>query len=646
MQETLYQILDVEEDATSEQLRTAYRRQAMKWHPDRNPDNRQASETRFKQISSAYRTLVDPIKRAEYDQELAYLRRHTQSSPGNRFGQDDADISEEEAAKLFFELMLDIAFELAKQGHDDQVIYKELIRMGCPDPIARAVAVMAVKHAGVTNGGGANTTESRTQAKTGRAENNPARPWMRFFARNIDLALFSILGYLAIAFIYPKLLGKDEVGKILIVPFAFAWVFVEAWLLSKYGTTPGKFLLNTKINLASGAIINYDKALSRSIKAWWRGLGAGLPLISSITCFISYNRLKRKGITTWDMEDGFIVTHGRVGNVQGALAIIFLSSLVIFSVALREQEVDQPGFVGTPAYEIPQKTEVSYHPNPNPNPNPLDPYEEMGKLYRSKSYSELLVEANKILSINPGDMLAMNFGGLAFQGLGDIENARRYFSNALNIKNSDPVLLFNLSLTYNSSSEIPIAIGLLQKALQLDPYNQEVSSRLQYLQDGLQKSVAEVINARRVKEEKPVNSNYGYVNGNKTPSHSRVRNINGGVVEKEAPPIMESKDSSSRASKYAYANFASMAALGTSEEIILAIQHGANVNESTSVGTPLTAATQYNRVDVVKMLIQNGADIEGKDRFGKTAMIYAKLKANGEMIELLTQNGAINPFVR
>ncbi|XP_027338557.1 dnaJ homolog subfamily B member 13-like isoform X3 [Abrus precatorius] len=63
-----YKILQVDKNATDEELKKAYRKLAMKWHPDKNPTNKKEAETKFKQISEAYEVLNDPQKRAIYDQ--------------------------------------------------------------------------------------------------------------------------------------------------------------------------------------------------------------------------------------------------------------------------------------------------------------------------------------------------------------------------------------------------------------------------------------------------------------------------------------------------------------------------------------------------------------------------------------------------
>jgi molecular chaperone DnaJ len=61
-----YEVLSVSRDASDQELKAAYRKLAMQYHPDRNPDNPEAEE-QFKACSEAYQVLSDPDKRAAYD---------------------------------------------------------------------------------------------------------------------------------------------------------------------------------------------------------------------------------------------------------------------------------------------------------------------------------------------------------------------------------------------------------------------------------------------------------------------------------------------------------------------------------------------------------------------------------------------------
>jgi len=82
-----YEILGIERDASGDQIKSAYRRLALKHHPDHNRGDAEA-ETRFKECARAYEVLSDPQRRARYDQ---YGHAGLRETPGHDFGSMNID---------------------------------------------------------------------------------------------------------------------------------------------------------------------------------------------------------------------------------------------------------------------------------------------------------------------------------------------------------------------------------------------------------------------------------------------------------------------------------------------------------------------------------------------------------------------------
>ncbi|XP_078170430.1 uncharacterized protein LOC144564705 [Carex rostrata] len=85
-----YKILEVDRDATSDDIRAAYRQLAIKWHPDKNLNKVVEAEAKFKQILEAYQVLIDPKKRLKYD-------RNRESNSATKYGESSSRNAEQNA---------------------------------------------------------------------------------------------------------------------------------------------------------------------------------------------------------------------------------------------------------------------------------------------------------------------------------------------------------------------------------------------------------------------------------------------------------------------------------------------------------------------------------------------------------------------
>lgn len=171
-------------------------------------------------------------------------------------------------------------------------------------------------------------------------EGNPSlypSPWHRLFAREfVDYILFMIALVAAVGIAMELQLISAQNTEILtnILGFSlpFLWIFVEALLLSTWGTTPGKWMMNITVRTDSGEKLSYSQGLHRGFRVWIWGMGLGLPLISFIANVVAYNKLTGNGITSWDLAGGFVVTHSELNVWHKILAIAYLLGFITIAV--------------------------------------------------------------------------------------------------------------------------------------------------------------------------------------------------------------------------------------------------------------------------------------------------------------------------
>ena len=104
-------------------------------------------------------------------------------------------------------------------------------------------------------------------------------------------------------------------------------------MLSRWGFTPGKWLLRIAVRDAYGRRPTFRGALQRSGVVWAYGNGANT-LFGLATGVFAYGHLKREGTTYWDTLGGYVVHHRLVGAGRRAIAALVLAAAIAASMTL------------------------------------------------------------------------------------------------------------------------------------------------------------------------------------------------------------------------------------------------------------------------------------------------------------------------
>ena len=154
-------------------------------------------------------------------------------------------------------------------------------------------------------------------------------PWVRYFARSLDLSLYVTLwdALLALGF-HINIMEMGFAGIILniIVPVCIL-LLVEPLMLSRFGTTPGKFVFGLRVTAETGARLTHREALHRTWTVIRRGSGFLIPIYELIREYKSYKACKRGETLDWEEETLLWLDEGRVplGILATIIGIIFFN---------------------------------------------------------------------------------------------------------------------------------------------------------------------------------------------------------------------------------------------------------------------------------------------------------------------------------
>lgn len=171
----------------------------------------------------------------------------------------------------------------------------------------------------------------------------------RFWARWLDLFLFAGIWWIAM-----RAAGRD-VGMILQQPWIMLfryvpWFIFETFLLHRFGTTPGKWLLGIRVINNDGSLLNLAEATRRSARVLFIGLGFGWDILSLICQFMSWVTTKRLGRPLWDHAGGHRLETAPIQPMRLAayvfilVAALGLQLFVLFPFVIAEAEKRDPQF--------------------------------------------------------------------------------------------------------------------------------------------------------------------------------------------------------------------------------------------------------------------------------------------------------------
>ena len=169
-----------------------------------------------------------------------------------------------------------------------------------------------------------------------REEIDRPRPWLRFWARLLDYLWFSTGMWLLMTWTVPDewlrwTMKMFVLGAPLYGVFFLIFAPLEAWWLSRHGTTPSKSLLRIEVRRLDGNLPTFQQAIMRSLLVYVRGVALWIMPLPLTLFTMSWARLRllQQGITTWDRDTGLRTEHGETdsGRYFSVFVLLVLNSM-------------------------------------------------------------------------------------------------------------------------------------------------------------------------------------------------------------------------------------------------------------------------------------------------------------------------------
>lgn len=155
----------------------------------------------------------------------------------------------------------------------------------------------------------------------------------RFWARWLDLTAYSALWWLAMYF-SGRDIGAAIINSWLLLTIYLPWFAIEAWLIHRFGRTPGKWLMGLRVVNDDGSSLELKPAIWRSLRVIVTGIGFGWFLLSVLCMAMSWFTTRRIGKPIWDHIGGHKVIVKSLSPFRTAAMVIlfFLISQIHFGI--------------------------------------------------------------------------------------------------------------------------------------------------------------------------------------------------------------------------------------------------------------------------------------------------------------------------
>jgi len=156
-------------------------------------------------------------------------------------------------------------------------------------------------------------------------------PWRRYFARVFDISFYT---YFVVVFhallLNTNMLSRSTFGKLLDTYLAILiMILVEPVLLSKLGTTLGKWILGLSVRGVDGQPLSYVDALSRTVTVVWRGLGLNIPIYNLIRLLKGYMDCEAGEPLDWECDSVIHLKDRKKWRTAVYITVIIMNNIML-----------------------------------------------------------------------------------------------------------------------------------------------------------------------------------------------------------------------------------------------------------------------------------------------------------------------------